>query len=137
MRIRAQRSDVPTNVALPRFIFDSNLSVINRGGVEDTRLETKAKNKKKCEAKVKDSPSEDRPSRGQGQRPKTQVQVFSKKKSSNFFSGNFQKKDLKKGFRAISKERGLQTNFLGHRQNFNNSKNSAVLEPRTGQFSRT
>ena len=60
--------------------------LINRGGVEDTRLEAKAKN----------SVSEDRTSRGQGQecsrlRPRTQAQVYSKKKrSSKIFSGDFQ-----------------------------------------------
>ena len=43
----------------------NNLSPITRGGVEDTRLEAKAKDTKKSEAK--DSLSEDRPSRGQGQ----------------------------------------------------------------------
>ena len=45
----------------------------NRGGVEDTRLEAKAKDTKKPEAK--DRIFEDRPSRGQGQycsRPRTQ-----------------------------------------------------------------
>ena len=52
------------------FIRDPSIS-ITRGGVEDTRLEAKAKDgKKKSEAK-------DRPSRGQG--PRTQAQVFSKK----------------------------------------------------------
>ena len=35
-----------------------------RGGVEDTRLEAKTKDKKKSEAKAKDSLSEDRHSRG-------------------------------------------------------------------------
>ena len=38
-----------------------------RGGVENTRLEAKAKDTKKSEAKAKDSLSEDRHSRGQGQ----------------------------------------------------------------------
>ena len=54
---------------------DKNTMLITRGGVEDTRLE----------AKAKDSPSEDRPSRAQGQEcsrprqgPTTQAQVFSK-----------------------------------------------------------
>ena len=42
-------------------------AISNRGGVEDTRLEAKAKDTKKSEAKAKDSPSEDRTSRGQGQ----------------------------------------------------------------------
>ena len=89
---------------------------------------------KKYEAKAKDSPSEDRTSRGQGQecsrpRPRTQAaSVLQKKKVfKNFFfnfSGDLQKKDLQKF-------------FSGNLQNFNNSKNSAVLQPRTGQFSRT
>ena len=68
-----------------------------RGGVEDTRLEAKAKDTKKSESKAKDSLSEDRHSRGQGQkcsRPRTndtaarvppQKKVFKKS-----FSGNFQ-----------------------------------------------
>ena len=64
--------------------------VINtRGGVEDTRLEAKAKDTKKSEAKDKDSFSEDRPSRGQG--PRTQARAFSKKKTlQKFFSGDLQ-----------------------------------------------
>ena len=58
-----------------------------RGGVEDTRLE--AKDTKKSEAK--DSFSEDTPSRGQGQGPKTQPQMFSKQKGfQKSFSGNLQ-----------------------------------------------
>ena len=47
-------------------------AVLSRGGVEDTMLE--AKDTKKSEVKAKDSPTEDRPSRGQGQecsRPRT------------------------------------------------------------------
>ena len=57
----------------------------NRGGAEDTRLEAKANDTKKSEAKAKDSLSEDRPSRGQGQeclRPRTKdtaASVFQKK----------------------------------------------------------
>ena len=41
--------------------------ILDRGGVEDTRLEAKAKDTKKTEAKAKGSLSEDRHSRGQGQ----------------------------------------------------------------------
>ena len=65
-----------------------------RGGVEDTRLEAKAKDtKKKSEAKAKDSLSEDRPSRGQGQdcsrpRPRTKDTAASVLQKS--FSGNHQ-----------------------------------------------
>ena len=77
-------------------------SFIIRSGVEDTRLEAKAKDtKKKSEAKAKDSLSEDRTdpleakdrnARGQGRRPRTQPQVFSKKKGGfqKFFSGDLQ-----------------------------------------------
>ena len=106
--------------------------LISRGGVEDTRLEAKAKDTTKSEVKAKDSPFEDRPSRGQEQecsrpRPRTEdtgASVLQKKRSSKKFSGDLQKK-------------GLQNSFSGDLQNFNHSKNSAVLEPRTGQFSRT
>ena len=74
----------------------------SRGGVEDTRLEAKAKakdtKKSEAKAKAKDSLSEDRPSRGQGQecsrpRPRTKdtaASVFQKKKV------------FKKVFQAIS-----------------------------------
>ena len=68
-----------------------------------------------------DSPSEDRPSRGQG--PRTQA------------ASVLQKKVLKNFFQAIFKKRSSKF-FSGDQQNFNNSKNSAVLKPRTGQFSR-
>ena len=107
----------------------SNL-VLTRGRVEDTRFEAKAKDTKKSEAKAKDSSSEDKPSRCQGQecsrpRPRTQAQVFSKKKVFKNF------------FHAFSGKKRLLKFFSGDLQNFNNSKNSAVLEPRTGQFSRT
>ena len=68
--------------------------------------------------------SKDRNARGQGQGPRTQAQVLSKK----IFT---------KIFQAISTKKRFPNNFSSAPQNFNNSKNSAVLEPRTGQFSRT
>ena len=81
---------------------------ISKGGVKDTRLETK--DTKKSEAK--DSPSEDRPSWGQGQNaqgqePRTQAQVFSKKKKGlqKNFLGDLKKKVFKIFFR-----RSLVTN---------------------------
>ena len=79
-----------------------------RGGVEDTRLEAKAKDTKKSEAK--DTPSEDRPSRGQGQecsmpKPRTKdtgASVLQKQKKEtglqNFFSDDIQKKGLQNFF---------------------------------------
>ena len=62
----------------------------------------------------------------EGQGPRTQTQVFFKTK-----------KDFQIFFQAISRKNRFLKNFSGAPQTFNNSKNSAVLEPRTGQFSRT
>ena len=76
--------------------YSLNQKVSNRGGVEDTRLEAKAKDTKKF--------------RGQG--PRTQTQVFSRKKKvfKKFFSGNLKKKGLQKSF---SGEKDLQKFFSG------------------------
>ena len=148
-----------------------------RGGVEDTRLEAKAKAKdtKKIrgqgqgqpfrgqtlsrprtgmlEAKAKDSLSEDRHSRGQGQecsRPRTKgtkrsaLQKKKKKVFTKIFQAISKKKKKKKKkkvftkiFQAISTKKRFPKNFSTAPQNFSFPKNSAVLEPRTGQFSRT
>ena len=70
--------------------------------------------------------AKDRNARGQGQGPRTQAQVLSKKK-----------KVFTKIFQAISAKKRFPKNFSSTPQNFNNSKNSAVLKPRIGQFSRT
>ena len=70
--------------------------------------------------------AKDRNARGQGQGPRTQAQVFSKKK---LVFRNF--------FLAIYRENRCSKNFSGTPQTFNNSKSSAVLEPRTVQFLRT
>ena len=86
--------------------FNRVFDFINRGAVKDTRLESKAKDTKKSEAKAKHSLSEDRHSRGQGQecsRPRTQAQVLSKKKkkkrsSQKFFKRSPQKNVFKKNF---------------------------------------
>ena len=101
----------------------NKITVRTRGEVEDTRLEAKAnaKNTKKSEAKAKDSPSEDRPFRGQGQecsRPRPRIQaasVLQKKKKiiNNTFQAILKKKvfNLQKG--------GLQNFFSGGLPNFN------------------
>ena len=110
--------------------------------------------KKKSEAKAKDSLSEDRHSRGQGQecsrpRPRTKdtkrkCSPKKKKRSlQKFFRRSPKKKKKKKKkvftkiFQAISTKKRFPKNFSSAPQNFNIPKNSAVLEPRTGQFSRT
>ena len=100
---------------------------------------------KKSEAKAKDSLSEDRHSRGQGQecsRPRTKdtsASALQKKKGlhENFVGDVKKKKVFTKIFQAISTKKRFPKNFSSASQNFNNSKISAVLEPRTGQFSRT
>ena len=80
------------------------------GGVEDTRLEAK-------DAKKIQGPGQ--PFRGQTlSRPRTQAQVLSKKK----------KKVFTKIFQAISTKKRFPKNFSSASQNFNNSKNTAVLE---------
>ena len=85
--------------------------------------------------------AKDRNARGQGQGPRTQAQVLSKKKkrsSQKFFRRSPNKKKVfTKIFQAISTKIRFPKNFSSAPQNFNNSKNTAVLEPRTGQFLRT
>ena len=58
---------------------------------------------------------------------------FPKKKKGLYqnFSGDLKKKVFTKNFQAISRKKRLPKNFWGAPQNFNNSKNSDVLEPRT------
>ena len=127
-----------------------------RGGVEDTRLEAKAKDTKKIRGQ-----GQGQPFRGQTlSRPRTgmleakakdqghKAQVLSKKKKKKVFTKIFQaiskkkkkkkkKKVFTKIFQAISTKKRFPKNFSTAPQNFNFPKNSAVLEPRTGQFSGT
>ena len=108
---------------------------MSRGGVENTRLEAKAKDTKKnprprprprtAFPRTDTLEAKDRSARGQGQGPGTQAQVLQKKKV------------FTKIFQAITTKKSFPKNFSSAPQNFNNSKNSAVLEPRTGQFSTT
>ena len=95
-----------------------------------------------------DSLSEDRHSPGQGQecsrpRPRTKdtsTSALQKKKKGlhKNFSGDLQKKKVfTKISQAFSTKKRFPKNFSSAPQNFNDSKNSAVLEPRTDQFSRT
>ena len=117
-------------MAFGQYILEMEVLVTEaRGGVENTRLEAKAKDTKKIRCQGQGQPfrgqtleAKDRNARGQGQGPRTQALVLSKKKKSSQ-----KKKVFTKIFQAISKKK----------KNFYNSKNSAVLEPRTGQFLRT
>ena len=131
--------------------------LITRGGVEDTRLEAKAKAKDTKKIRGQGQ-GQGQPFRGQTlSRPRTgmleakakdqghKAQVLSKKKKKKVFTKIFQaiskkkkkKKVFTKIFQAISTKKRFPKNFSTAPQNFNFPKNSAVLEPRTGQFSRT
>ena len=81
------------------------------------------------EAKAKD----------QGHKRKCSPKKKKKKKGlhKNFSSDLQKKKVFTKILQAISTKKRFPKNFSSAPQNFNNSKNTAVLEPRTGQFSRT
>ena len=83
------------------------------------------------EAKAKD----------QGHKRKCSPKKKKKKRSSQKLFRRSPKKKKKKvftkSFQAISIKKRFLNNFSSAPQNFNHSKNSAVLEPRTGQFSRT
>ena len=112
---------------------------ICRGGVEDTRLEAKAKDTQKIRG-------QGQPFRGQTlSRPRTGMleakakdeghkrKCSPKKKGLHKnFSGDLQKKKKKvftKMFQVISTKKRFPKNFSSASQNFNNSKNTAVLKP--------
>ena len=141
-------------------INSQELAKHTRGGVEDTRLEAKAKAKDTKKIRGQGQ-GQGQPFRGQTlSRPRTgmleakakdqghKAQVLSKKKKKKVFTKIFQaiskkkkkkkkKKVFTKIFQAISTKKRFPKNFSTAPQNFNFPKNSAVLEPRTGQFLRT
>ena len=76
---------------------------------------------------------------GQGHKKiRGQRQTFRGQTLSRPRTGMLEAKAKDQGHRRkrFSKKR-YSTIFSGNLQNFNNSKNSAVLEPKTGQFSKT
>ena len=89
------------NEAISASIYHSR--ILNRGGVEDTRLEAKVK-AKDTKKNPRPRPAfprtellevKDRNARGQGQGPRTQAQLFSKKKVfKKSFPGNLQFKGV-------------------------------------------
>ena len=89
------------------------------------------------------SKTKDRPSRGQGQGHRRKCSP-KKKGLQKFFSGDLKKKSSKNFFRRSLLEETKKKVFADFPQSFwrfptkfQRFKNSAVLEPRTGQFSRT
>ena len=81
----------------------------------------------------KKSKAKDRRSWDQGHKRKCSPK---KKFLKKFFGRSPKKKVFKIFFQAFSKKNGLEKIFSANLQNLN-LKNSAVLEPRTGQFSRS
>ena len=115
-------------------------NAFTRGGVEDTRLEAKAKAKDTKKIRGQGQ-GQGQPFRGQTlSRPRTGMLEAKAKDQGHKRKCSPKKKKKKvftKIFQAISTKKRFLKNFSSAPQNFNNSKNSAVLEPRTGQFSRT
>ena len=106
---------------------------------QGSRPRPKPRTQKKFEAKAKD-----RPSPGQGQGPRTQTQVFSKKKKGlqKFFTGKkgFQKSFFRQSLLEETKKKvfaDFPQGLWRFPTKFQRFKNSAILEPRTGQFLRT
>ena len=112
------------------------------GGVEDTRLEAKAKDTKKSEARPKPRTAhprtdlfeaKDRNAKDQGHKRKSSP----KKSLQKFFSGDLKKRSSKNFFRRSPVKYTLLKFFFRRSTKFQQFKKSAVLELRTGQFSRT
>ena len=114
---------------------------MSRGGVEDTRLEAKAKNtKKKSEAKAKDNLFEDRHCRGQGQecsrpRPRTKdtsTSALKKKKRSSqkFFKRSPRKNVFQKIFQALHKILTIQKIVLSSSRGQANFRGLEASRPR-------
>ena len=102
----------------------------HKAEVESRTQGSRPRTQKKSEAK--DSLSEDRNSRGQGQecsRPRT--------KDTSASALQIKKKGFHKNFSSDLRKTTFSKTFSSAPRNFNNSKNTAVLKPRTGQFSRT
>ena len=121
--------------------------ILIRGGVEDIRIE--AKDTKKIRGQGQGQPFRgqtlsrprtgmlDAKAKDQGHKRKCSPKK-KKRSSQKFFRRSPKKKKVfTKIFQAISTKKRFPKNFSSAPQNFNISKNTAVLEPRTGQFSRT
>ena len=97
--------------------------VITRGGVEDTRLEAKAKDTKKIRG-------QGQPCRGQTlSRPRTGMLEAKAKDQGHKrkCSPNKKKRSSQKFFKRSPQKKRFPKNFSSAPQNFNNSKNTAVL----------
>ena len=111
-----------------------NTDVFCRGGVEDIRLEAKAKDTKKIRG-------QGQPFRGQTLSRLMTGMLEAKDTSTSALQKKKKKKKRKKVFtkifQAISTKKRFPKYFASAPQTFINSKNTAVLGPRTGHFLRT
>ena len=98
--------------------------------IQGSRPRPRPRTQKKSEAK--DSLSEDRHSRGQGQRPSTQAQVLSKKKRSSqkFFKRSPQKNVFQKIFQALHKILTIQKILLSSSREQANFRGLEASRPR-------
>ena len=111
-----------------------------RGGVEDTTLKSQGQgHKKKSEAKAKDSLSEDRHSRGQGQecsRPRTEdtsasaLQKKKKRSSQKIFRRSPQKNVFQKIFQALHRILTIQKIVLSSSRGQANFRGLEASRPR-------
>ena len=100
---------------------------MDRGEVEDTRLDAKSTKKIQGQGQLLRGQTLSRPSTG----------MLEAKDTRALKKNNNNNEVFKNVSQVISKKQGLQKFFSGNLQNFKDLKNSAVLEPRTKQFSRT
>ena len=116
-----------------------SLDVTIRGGVEDTRLEAKDTNKnlrtrpRTAFPRTDTLEAKDRNARGQGQGPRTQAQVLSKKKkrfSQKFFRRSPQKNVFQKIFQALHKILTIQKIVLSSSRGQASFQGLVVSKPR-------
>ena len=125
-----------------QILLDSRSIVVSfRGRVEDTRLEAKDTKKSPRPRPRTALPKTDTlEAKANDQGHKCLCSPKKQKGLHKNFLGDLQikkKKVFTKYFQTISTKKRFPKNFSSASRNFNNSKNTAVLEPRTGQFSRT
>ena len=78
------------NLLKEQIFFAGAGTLVSRGGVEDTRLEATAKDTKKSRGQGQGQPFRGLTTRGRGQGPRTQPQMFPKNKNKKVFKKVYQ-----------------------------------------------
>ena len=107
-------------------------NVHTRGGVEDTRPRTQKNPRPRPRSRTALSRTDSLEAKDRNARAKVKNQGHKRK-----CSPKKKRQSSKNVFRRFPVKNAFWNFFSGDLQNCNNSKKSAVLEPRTGQFSRT